>query len=273
MERKILVLGGTGKTGKRVIEKLEELKISSRLGSRNAPLPFDWGNPENWTAVLNDIQQVYITFQPDLAVPDALEKIQLFIDTAQKVGVQNLVLLSGRGEKEAQKCEDAVMNSGLSWTIVRSSWFMQNFSESFFLDAILNGHLTVPQINALEPFVDTDDIADVVVSALIDDEHSGKIYELTGPELMSFKDAAATISKAIDKPITYQEVEIDEYVNILRKHHTPEDFIWLIKYLFTQALDGRNESVTNDIKKVLGREPITFSQYVVKTKQTGVWGI
>jgi len=273
MANEILVLGATGKTGKRVAGKLQKMGIPIRAGSRNGTPPFDWDNPENWPAVLDGGQKVYITYYPDFVTPGALEKIRRFVDTAKKTGVQQLVFLSGRGEKEAEEAERIVTDSGLHWTVVRSSWFMQNFSEFHFLDYILGGHITVPKHKALEPFVDLDDLADVVVEALTDEKHNGKIYELTGPELLSFKDATRMISEAINKPIVYEEVDMDGYVKILRDYQIPEDVIWLMQYLFTEVLDGRNESIKNDIENVLGRKPTTFREYVAKASQTGIWNI
>lgn len=273
MANEILILGATGKTGKRVAGKLQKMGIPIRAGSRNGNPPFDWDRPENWETVLDDVQKVYITYQPDFVVPGALEKIQGFVDTAKKSGVQQLVLLSGRGEKEAEEGETIVMDSGLRWTVVRASWFMQNFSEFFFLDNILAGYLVVPNPKALEPFVDLDDLADVVIEALTDNKHNGKIYELTGPELLSFNDATRMISEAINQPIVYEEVDMDGYVKILRDYQIPEDAIWLMQYLFTEVLDGRNESIKNDIEDVLGRKPTTFREYAAKASQTGIWNI
>jgi uncharacterized protein YbjT (DUF2867 family) len=271
MSNTILVLGGTGKTGRRIAERLSKMNIPVRIGSRNANLSFDWENENTWTAALTGIQKVYITFQPDLAVPGSVEKIESFATVARRAGVQKLVLLSGRGEREAELCENKVMESGLDWTIVRASWFMQNFSENFFLDSIHAGEVVLPKVDALEPFVDTDDIADVAVAALISDNHSKKIYELTGPELLSFETAVAEISESIQRPIAYREISMKEYVAMLREYQLPEDFIWLVQYLFTEVLDGRNESLTNDIEKVLGRKPTSFNEYIAKTNRTGVW--
>jgi uncharacterized protein YbjT (DUF2867 family) len=273
MKNKILVLGSTGKTGRRVAHRLQNLQIPVRLGSRNAIPSFDWDKPGNWTNVVHDTESIYITFHPDLAIPQAAEKIKLFTESARANKVKKLVLLSGRGEKEAQVCEQIVMNSGLDWTIVRASWFMQNFSESFLLDSILNNEVVVPAIGSLEPFVDADDIADVAIAALTDNRHSHQIYELTGPELLSFESATAQIAKALNRNISYTEVSIDEYVSILRSYQLPADYISLIQYLFTEVLDGRNESLTGDIEKVLGRKPTSFKGYIDKTVGTGVWNI
>lgn len=271
MNEKILVLGSTGKTGRRVAERLQNLQIPIRRGSRNGNPPFNWNEPSKWDEVLTGIDSVYLTFQPDLAVPQAIEKIKLFAETAKANKVNKIVLLSGRGEKEAHACEQIIIQSGLDWTIIRASWFMQNFSENFLLDSILNNEVVLPNSMALEPFVDADDIADVAVSALTDRKHSFKIYELTGPELLSFKSATSIIAEELNKQILYTEISIDEYTAALKSYLLPDDFISLIRYLFTEVLDGRNESLSNDIENILGRKPITFKEYVSKTAKTDIW--
>lgn len=216
---------------------------------------------------------MYITFQPDLAVPGSMEVITAFVTEAKKAAVSQLVLLSGRGETEAQHCEEIVMRSGIAWTIVRASWFMQNFSESFILDSILAGQVILPVIHAKEPFVDADDIADVVVASLLDEKHSGKVYELTGPELLTYSDAVAAIAQKTGRQIGYQEISMEEYIAMMKQYQVPEDIIWLISYLFTEVLDGRNESVTHDIESVLKRKATSFTEYIEKTALSGAWNI
>jgi uncharacterized protein YbjT (DUF2867 family) len=271
MSNKILVLGSTGKTGKRVFNKLQQLNADAIPASRNSAIPFDWYDQSTWEKALNGINKVYITFQPDLAIPQSLEIIKAFVTTAKNAGIKKLVLLSGRGELEAQACEDVVIASGLDYTIVRSAFFMQNYSEGFWLEGIINGELVVPKVKTKEPFVDADDIAEIAVKSLLDDKHNGKIYELTGSELLTFSDTATKISKGIGKPINVIEVELDEYAAMLRKYDVPEDHIWLITYLFGQLLDGRNESVHGAIPMVLGRNATSFDEYVTKTNLTGIW--
>jgi uncharacterized protein YbjT (DUF2867 family) len=273
MSNNILVLGGTGKTGRRVVERLKTLTLPFTIGSRKAQPSFDWENSRNWADVLKDINKVYITFQPDLAVPSALQAITKFVETAKKSGVEYLVLLSGRGEKEAQVCENVVINSGMKWTVIRASWFMQNFSENFLLDSILSNEVILPTIKALEPFVDADDIADVVVAALTEDKHAHKIYELTGPELLSFELATSIIAKKLKRDISYTEISMDAYVAALKSYQLPDNFILLMQYLFTEVLDGRNESLSNDIENILGRRPTSFDAYADKTANTGIWKI
>lgn len=269
---KILVIGGKGKTGSRVVKLLNEKpNITIRLGSRSSEIPFDWEKPETWPLALKDIDSVYITFQPDLAIPSAPETIQNFTLLATKLGVEKMVLLSGRGEKEAQICEEIVKATAQKWTIVRASWFNQNFSESIFLEPLLAGFVALPQANVLEPFIDANDIAEVVTEALLNDKHNGQTYELTGPRLLSFEQAVSEIAKVIKKEIVFESLTIEKYINMLREYQVPEDEIWLINYLFSEVMDGRNSRTTNDIEKVLGRKATDFSEYVIETAKTGVW--
>ena len=271
---KILVLGSNGKTGRRVVERLEKIEnVEIRLGSRNEKIPFDWEKPETWEKILQDINAVYITFQPDLASPSAADSIQNFTLLATEAGVQKIVLLSGRGEKEAQVCEEIVKTNAKNWTIVRASWFNQNFSESIFLDPVLTGIVALPRAEALEPFVDADDIADVVTASLLDEKHNGQTYELTGPRLLKFEHIGNEIANATGRNITFQALSLNEYVQMLREYQVPEDFIWLVNYLFEQVLDGRNSNVTSDIEKVLGRKAKDFSAYAKETAETGIWDI
>ena len=273
MKNQILVLGGTGKTGKRVAEKLLGLNIPVRIGSRKASPSFDWEQPENWKDVLADIEKVYITIQPDLASPGSLEKIRNFAEAAKTAGVEKLVLLSGRGEPEALACENEVVNLGIDYTIVRASWFMQNFSEGFLYESILHGEVVLPPVTAKEPFIDVDDIGDMVVAALTSAEHSNKVYDITGPELLTFREAVSKISSGLNKPIGFTEVPLPEYLNLLRSFQLPDDFILLVEYLFSKVLDGRNESLTHDLEQVLKRKPGTFDEFVNKTTTTIIWEV
>jgi uncharacterized protein YbjT (DUF2867 family) len=271
-QSKILILGGKGKTGGRVVERLRNLGYDNiRIGSRSEIPAFDWENQNTWLEVIKDVDTVYITFQPDLAIPAAIESIKSFTTLANDNGVNKMVLLSGRGENEAQLCEQVVMKIAKKWTIVRASWFNQNFSESVFLEPILAGHVALPRAEALEPFTDANDIADVVVQAIIDEKHNGQIYELTGPRLMTIPQAITEISNACGRSIQFQPLTIEENVRLLRSYQLPEDYIWLVNYLFVEVLDGRNATVSSDVEKVLGRKATDFSEYAKVTAATGVW--
>jgi uncharacterized protein YbjT (DUF2867 family) len=270
-QQAILVLGGTGKTGSRVVQRLQQSGLPVRIGSRSAAISFDWENEKTWEAAVQDIHSVYITFQPDLAVPGSDKAIRAFTETAVRNGVKKLVLLSGRGEPEAQDCEEIVMNAGADWTIVRASWFNQNFSESYMLEPILAGYVAMPAGDIGEPFIDTDDIADVVVEALTEPGHSNRLYEVTGPRLLSFREAIEEIAKASGRPIQFVQIPIEEYKEQLIAAHVPQEYISLLTYLFTEVLDGRNAHVADGVQQALGRKPRDFSDYVQRTVATGVW--
>ncbi|SNR77451.1 SDR family oxidoreductase [Dokdonia pacifica] len=268
----ILVIGGTGKTGRRIVQQLQELGHHVRVGSRSNQPSFDWHQPEGWAEALEGMDKVYITYQPDLAVPGALAAIEQLVKEAKRAQIKKLVLLSGKGEREAELCEQVVIHSGIAYTIVRASWFNQNFSESFLLDPILEGVVALPQAAAQIPFVDVQDIAAVAVEALLDEKHNGHIYQLTGPRTLTFNDAINEIAKASNRTITFIPVSVPEYGEGMRKANLPEDFIWLIEYLFTEVLGNPNNSeVTEDIQKILGRKAIDFSDYVQRTAATGIW--
>ncbi len=268
----ILVIGGTGKTGKRIVHLLENLGHHVRIGSRSAQPAFDWHRPSGWSAALAGIDKVYITYQPDLAVPGALKAIELLVVEAKKASIKKLVLLSGKGEREAQLCEQVIIKSGIPYTIVRASWFNQNFSENFLLDPILEGIIALPQAEVKIPFVDTNDIAEVAVKALLEEVHNGKIYQLTGPEALTFPEAIAIIAKASQRSLTFVPITVKAYGEGMRQANLPEDFIWLIEYLFTEVLGNpANAEVTNDIEQVLQRQPISFVEYATKAAATRVW--
>ncbi|EAR00061.1 NmrA family NAD(P)-binding protein [Maribacter sp. HTCC2170] len=268
----ILVIGGTGKTGRKVASKLIQSGHNVRIGSRSATPAFDWDNPESWSNALEGMDKVYITFQPDLAVPGALEAIEELTKQAKRCGVKKLVLLSGKGEREAELCEQVVIHSGLDYTIIRASWFNQNFSESFFLEPILEGFVALPQAEAKVPYVDTDDISDVAIEALLNDKHNGEIYQLTGPRLLTFKEVIQEISKATGREIAFTPIALPAYTSIMKQQGVPEDFVWLIEYLFSEVLvNPSNSEITHDIEKVLGKKPKDFSEYIEETVATGIW--
>ncbi|MFI5564562.1 NmrA family transcriptional regulator [Amycolatopsis japonica] len=264
----VLVLGATGKTGSRVAQRLTDLGIDVRKASRPV---FDWNDPSTWTAAVTGISAAYLTYYPDLAFPGAAEAIRDFSKLAVEHGVRRLVLLSGRGEEEAVVSEQGVRDSGAEWTVVRASWFAQNFSEHFLLEPVLAGEIVLPAGSVTEPFIDVEDIVDVVVTALTTDGHDGEVYELTGPRLLGFADAAAEIGKASGRDVRYVPVSAAEFAAGAAEQGVPEEEIEGLTDLFTRILDGRNSSLTGDVERVLGRPARDFSEYAAKAAATGVW--
>ena len=270
---RVLVLGGTGKTGRRIAAGLKAKGIPVRIGSRSATPSFDWNNDATWEASLHDVEAAYITYAPDLAMPGATDAIQAFVNRARQQGVQRLVLLSGRGEAEAQACERIVQESGLEWTIIRASWFFQNFSEGAFVDMVHAGQITLPAGDIPEPFVDVDDIAEVAVAAFTEPGHVGEVYEVTGPRMMTFAEVAAELSKATGRTIQFVQVPHDAFVQGAQASGAPKDVVWMLDYLFSTVLDGRNAHLTNGIQRALGRPPKDFADYAREVAASGVWRV
>ncbi|HEV8559337.1 MAG TPA: NmrA family transcriptional regulator [Actinophytocola sp.] len=271
MTQEILVLGATGKTGRRVISRLQARDARTRAGSRSGNPPFDWDDPDTWEPALRGTSAAYLTFQPDLAIPGTADTIAEFARLATKSGVNRLVLLSGRGEPEAARCEQAVRDSGAATTIIRASWFSQNFSEGHLLDPVLAGVVALPGADVPEPFVDVDDIADIAVAALTEPGHAGETYEVTGPRLITFTEAIAEIAAAADRELTYLPVTPTEYRRMLIEAGLPNELADQLMALFSEVLDGRNAHLTDGVQRALGREPRDFTDYVRATAPTGIW--
>jgi uncharacterized protein YbjT (DUF2867 family) len=266
-----LVLGGTGKTGRRVAQRLAALGVPTRIGSRSGTPPFDWEDRATWAPVLDGVRSAYVSYYPDLAVPGAPEKVGSFAELAVRSGVRRLVLLAGRGEPEAEEAENAVRASGADLTIVRSTWFAQNFSEDYMVEGVRSGKVALPAGDVPEPFVDADDIADVAVAALTDDRYIGRLYELTGPRLLTFADAVQEIAQATGRAIRYVPISIDDFVAAAYGQAVPDDVIELLTYLFGEVLDGRNARLADGVQRALGREPRDFRDYARAAAATGVW--
>jgi len=268
-----LVLGATGKTGRRVAERLKARGLPIRLGSRSGNPPFDWEDRNSWPAALRGVSAAYVTYYPDISIAGAADAVGTFAKMAVASGVRRLVLLSGRGEEGALLSERAVQESGAEWTILRSTWFSQNFSEGFFLDQMLSGEVTLPVGNVQEPFVDADDLADIAVAALTDDQHCGQVYELTGPRLLTFPEAIRAIADAVGRDIRYVQLSPAQYESMLVEQHVPAEIASLLRYLFTEVLDGRNAHLTDGVERALGRRPRDFADFVKEAARSGVWGV
>lgn len=266
-----LVLGGKGKTGSRVVARLQQMGWPVFVGSRSGDRVFDWENEATWDKAIQGMHTLYVSYFPDLAVPGAVDAISTLTKMAIANGVQKLVLLSGRGEAEAQECEKIVMASPIDWTIVRASWFFQNFSEGYMLEPIMAGHVALPAGEIPEPFIDAEDIAEVAVASITQPGHSRKLYEVSGERLLTFNEAVEIIAKETGKTIVYEQVPMEDYKAMLKEYALPADFIWLISYLFTEVLDGRNASIANGVQEALGRPATDFTDYVKRTAATGVW--
>ncbi len=253
-----VIIGGKGKTGRRVADRLRAMELPVRAVSPSTEVPFDWNEEATWPPALAGASSLYLTYHPDLAVPGAAASVRSLSRVAVGSGIEKIVLLAGRGEPQVHPAEDAVRASGAAWTILECGFFMQNFSEGVL--APQSDTIVFPAGDVREPFIDCDDIADVAVAALIDDVHVGKTYELTGPRLMTYGEATAELAAAIGRPLRYLSVTFEQYAQGLAEHFPPpvvEFFIDLFRFL----LDGHNAYVTSDVECVLGRPARDFQDF------------
>ncbi|QDY79851.1 NmrA family NAD(P)-binding protein [Streptomyces qinzhouensis] len=263
----VLVTAATGKTGRRVAERLTAAGLTVRAGSRTGETAFDWAAPETWAPALKGADLAYVNYFPDLAAPGAVEDMRIFGKAAAAGGVRRLVLLSGRGEPDAVAAEQALGEAGLPVTVVRGAFFAQNFSEGWLAEGLDQGEIAFLGGDAAEPFVDVDDLADVLVAALTDERHAGRAYDITGPRVMTFAEAAAEISRVTGREIRYIPVTGEAYRAGLTESGLPAaDAAWLTE-LFEMLLDGHNASTTTGVRDVLGREPRDFAEFAERA-----WG-
>ncbi|CAM3534462.1 NAD(P)H-binding protein [Thalassospira profundimaris] len=270
---RFLVLGATAKTGRRVAEKLIALGHDVRAVSRSTTPAFDWTDPTTWDDALRDRDAVYVTFQPDLAVPGSDDIIASFAKRALMHGAKRIVMLSGRGEEAAHRAEDALRHSGADATVLRANWFFQNFNEDLFLPYIQQGTLALPAGDTPEPFVDANDIAECAVACLLDQGHIGKTYELSGPSAVTFADVTKMISSVANHPVNFVAITVDELDAGLKADGMPDEVRGLIRYLFSEVLDGRNSQPTSDVYEILGRQPNSLRNFVEETAKTGIWDV
>jgi uncharacterized protein YbjT (DUF2867 family) len=266
-----LVIGGTGKTGRRVTERLTADGLPARIGSRAGHPPFDWQDESTWEPALRGVGAAYLTYAPDLGLPGAAERVRAFADLAVSRGARRLVLLAGRGQDGHAPAERAVQESGAEWTIVRAAWFAQNFSEGFLTGPVRDGVLALPAGDAAEPFVDADDVADVAVAALTDKRHAGQVYEVTGPRPVTFEAAADEIALAIGRPIRYHPITSQEFTTGMTNAGLPGGLVAVLAEVFAELRDGRNAETADGVERALGRPPRNFAEFARSAAATGVW--
>ncbi|MEN8651221.1 NAD(P)H-binding protein [Streptomyces sp. 21So2-11] len=270
-----LVLGATGKTGRRVAARLRLHGVQVRAASRSSRTRFDWADPAGWDQVLKDVNTAYIV-PPSVPGP-----VHDFVARAEAAGVQRLVLLSGHGADtwgdttfglDMRSAEEAVRGSSLEWTVLRPSNFNQNFDEDLFHAPLVAGELALPAGPVPEPFIDLEDVADVAALVLTEPErHAGKTYELTGPRAVTFGEAVELISKASGLPITFKEISSTEYSAALVREGWEQHVADHVVEMFVVMGRGTIAATTDGVATVLGRAPRTFEEFVVRAAGAGAW--
>jgi uncharacterized protein YbjT (DUF2867 family) len=271
----VLVLGGTGKTGRRVVAALEERGVPVRAASRSGATRFDWSDRATWAAALEGVGAVYV-MAPDLGSAHVAGEVRAFTAQALAAGVGRTVLLSvpvegGVVTDDVLAAERALADSGLGWTILRVRWFFQNFSEDFLRDPVMAGELRLPTGEGREGFIDADDIAAVAAAALVEDSHAGWVYELTGPRLMTFGEAAAEIARASGRELRYESVSADVFVAEQLAQGVPEDVACVQAALYVHLATDVLATLTDDVQAVLGRPPRDFADYARAAAAQGAW--
>ncbi|MEV7727470.1 NAD(P)H-binding protein [Streptomyces sp. NPDC087917] len=278
-DRTVLVLGGTGKTGRRVVQGLRARGATARAAGRSGPVHFDWDDRGTWGPALAGADAAYLVdLQDKPGVWDVDAHLRALAALAAENGVRRLVLLQARvtddvGGKSLIAGEAAVRESGLEWTVLRPNWFHQNFDEGVLLESVIDGRVALPAGDGREPFVDAEDVAAVAVAALLDEGHAGQTYELSGPRAISIAEAVAEISAATGRAIEYVPVEHADYVAELVGYEVPEDYALFVADLVAQIRDNRNAEPTDTVRRVLGREPRDFADFVKDAAAAGVWNV
>ncbi|MFC5145198.1 NAD(P)H-binding protein [Streptomyces aureoversilis] len=272
----VLVLGATGKTGRRVVRALRAAGVPARAASRSGEVRFDWTEPGTWAAALEGASAVYL-----IAPDEGYEAVPVFVRQAVEAGVRRFVVLSGRGIAHVGPdfgqgmavAEEAVRGSGAEWAIVRASNFSQNFSEDLWWQPVREGRLGLPIGDVPEPFVDADDIAEVAAALLTRSgaEHTDDVYEVSGPRGLTFGEAVATIARATGREIAYVELTPEEYRAELLAAGLPEAAATALNALFALHRAGHTAEPADGVRRVLGREAADFGVYATKIAATGAW--
>jgi uncharacterized protein YbjT (DUF2867 family) len=274
----ILILGGKGKTGRRVAAQLEAKGVPVRLASRSSERRFDWYDESTWPGIASGAHTAYLA--PPVG-PTGLAQAARFVKHAAETGLRRVVLLSGRGVgspgrefavyQNSLELEHAVTDSGADWTIVRPAWFMQGFSEDFLHEYVMAGEIRVCAGTGAEAWIDTDDVGDVMAAVLLDEGHTGQTYSLSGPRTLTMTEVADELTTATGRSIRYVDLDPDEHVAELTSFGLPREDAEAVRDLFAVIRNHRSEYVSDGVMEVLGRAPRDFTDWARSTAQAGAW--
>jgi len=261
LQRRIVLAGGLGKTGRRIHDRLRARSVDAVGVSRSTLPAFDWRDRATWPAALAGATAAYVTHQPGLADPGAADDIAVFATIAAEMGIEHVVLLSIHGGRSALRAEERLRRAPLDHTILRASWFAENFAEGALRDGIISGDVPLPATDIREPFVSADDIADAAVEALCDPAHLNRTYAITGPRALRLSDALAEIAAASGLTIRWRR-------SAGADDTAPADRRRPAFPLKRGARDGR---VADDLERILGRKGLDFADYVERARAAGAW--
>jgi uncharacterized protein YbjT (DUF2867 family) len=268
-ERPVLVLGATGKTGSRVAVRLSDQGVGIRTASRHgSDVRFDWDDPTTYASALDGARAVYLV-APVMRM-DYAGVVSDFLDQAERGGIGHVTFLSAYGMQDVapdvaiRAVElDLLSRSALTHSIIRPSWFMQNFSATFLMP--VNDTIVVPNGDGAEAFVDVDDIASVAAATLADPAtHAGAAYAPTGPEALTITQTAEIVSAAVGRTITYSAIDQDVWIDAMVAAGVPHDYTMMLRLLTSTVACGNGSRPNDDVLTVTGRPPISFVDFAVQ---------
>ena len=261
----VLVLGASGTTGSRVVHALAS-EGHAHLGvSRSSTPRFDWTDPGTYAGVLGGVRAVYLL--PPVGVLDPLPPVLDFVEQALGAGVRRFVLLSSsvipEGGPGAGSIHAVLRQQVPEWTVLRPSWFMQNFERGHYMaeDVRTRSRVVTSTGQGRVAFVDTADIAAVAVRALVDPEpHQGE-HLITGPQALSYDDVASVLSEVTGRRITHERVPRAAVVDRIADSGVPREFATLLAGLEDLIAAGAEDRVSDAVHRVTGRPARSLAQW------------
>lgn len=267
MTSTILVLGATGKTGRRLLPLLDGLDVRATSRNGAGTVHFDWDDPASHDAALEGVERLYLV-APDVVDPTPVTGP--FLERARRAGVRRAVLLSSLGVTFPEEPENSgrrllerqVSEAMPEWAILRPSGFDQNFTEGFLLPGILHGNTVLSATGAGKAaWVDAGDIAAVAAAALTGDDLLGEALAVTGPEALGFGDIAEIISAASGRTIAFRDVDEERFRAILMDAGASRDYAEVPVRDQRAIRNGYGDLVSDAVMRATGREATSFERF------------
>lgn len=261
-----LIIGGTGKVGSRLGQMLRDRGHDTRIASRTGgDIRFDWHDPQSYEPALAGVDGVFIV-GPGSAT-DWSDTLTRVLTVAAHSGVEHAVFLSARGVKflpggAVDRAENAVTNGPIPWTILRPTHFAQNFTEAMFVP--VDNAIFAPVDAGEEPFIDAEDIAAVAAEVLSSGTWTGAIIELSGPEALTFDQAAATLSIHAARDLRFENESADDHARRLRTAETPEGYIAWRMAMLGGIQRGDDAYLSDGVQRILGRPATAFADWAAR---------
>lgn len=256
-----LVIGGTGTTGSLLANLLPDARVGTRKPAKDDHVRFDWDVPATFDAALEGVGRVYLI--PPLGVADPAGVVESFLARARLV--RRVVLLSSSAVPESATgmgALPALVRTMPEWAVLRPSWFMQNFTGDHPVAAgVRAGEIVTGTGDGRVGFVDAADIAAVAARALLDPLPHNTDHVITGPEALSYADAAAIITEVTGRPVRHRAVGTEEMTERLAAA-LPREFAAVLAQLDEDIRHGAEDRVTTTVEDVTGKPPRSFRDFL-----------